>query len=225
MNSCLFCQELILDEINFLDWSLSKTQSAKYICDFCLSKFELIGDLFCSECGRRQKNSKICSDCSLWMQKNDSIHLNHRAIFIYNQMAKDFFNKFKFIGDYRLKNSFDDLIEKHLPIADTYISIPISQATLSTRGFNQVNAIFSVIPVEKKLLMANNKSIQSHNSRRERLQVTNPFYLNPEGPDVIKGKNVVIIDDIYTTGATIRNAAEVLATLLPKSIKSFSLIR
>lgn len=225
MNSCLFCQELILDEINFLDWILSKTQAQKYICNFCLSKFELIGDSFCLECGRRQKDQEICSDCLLWMQKDNFINLNHRAIFSYNQIAKDFFNKFKFMGDYRLKNSFNSVIKEYLPSADVYISIPVSKETINTRGFNQVNAMFSEILIEKNILRVNDKPIQSHNNRAERLHLVNPFYLNQDLQATIEGKDVILIDDIYTTGATIRNAAQVVASLGPKSVKSFSLIR
>ena len=225
MDNCLLCQEQFFVQPDFINWLLAENDFKKSICDICLLKFERIGDVICPECGRKQVNNNLCKDCRLWMQKDGAIRLQHRAIFTYNQAAKKFFHQFKFVGDYRLKNSFNFQIDQLVPKADIYISIPIDERTLNTRGFNQVNALFGQLPIEKNYLLAKEKSVQSHNNRKQRLKLVNPFYLNQYSKTTIRDKQVILIDDIYTTGATIRNAATLIASQHPKSIRSFSLIR
>ncbi|WP_234898348.1 ComF family protein [Bacillus altitudinis] len=67
------------------------------------------------------------------------------------------------------------------------------------------------------------QSKQSKKRKNERLHQQNLFQLRQSNPIVLK--DVVLIDDIYTTGATVYHAAKILKGAGAKSVSSFTLIR
>src|SRR5699024_5857763 len=88
--------------------------------------------------------------------------------------------------------------------SDLIISpIPLSNQRLAERGFNQSLQLAEMLnrPVSH-LFQRKGTEKQSKKTRVERLQMDNPFRL-------IKKINqpVLLIDDIYTTGTTLRHAA------------------
>jgi ComF family protein len=107
---------------------------------------------------------------------------------------------------------------------DYLIPLPIHSKKLRQRGYNQSEKIadgisnISSIPVLNNVLIKNrNTTSQTHLHRHERVSnVQNTFsILNPE---LIKNKNVLIVDDVITTGATVEVAALKLESSLVKSI-------
>ncbi|WP_249937878.1 ComF family protein [Niallia circulans] len=60
-------------------------------------------------------------------------------------------------------------------------------------------------------------------TRKQRLQIENIFKI--EQKEAVIAQDIVLVDDIYTTGATLRNAAKVLKEAGAKSITSFTIAR
>nr|WP_302622239.1 phosphoribosyltransferase family protein [Bacillus velezensis] len=78
------------------------------------------------------------------------------------------------------------------------------------------------MPVIFPLIRLNNEK-QSKKSKTERLSAEKKF---SAAENSAEGMNVILIDDIYTTGATLHQAAEVLLTAgKASSVSSFTLIR
>ena len=63
----------------------------------------MIGEEHCPNCYKKGVSSS-CQDCQLWCK--EGIEVSHEAIFSYNQAMKDFFNRYKFDGDYILRKVF-----------------------------------------------------------------------------------------------------------------------
>ena len=107
----------------------------------------------------------------------------------------------------------------------TIVPIPLSDERKEKRGFNQVTAILESAGIPyQDLLRKKDTKAQSQKNKKERLKVEQVFErIEPENQSW--PENIVIVDDIYTTGATIERAKEMLIVNGVKEIRSFSLAR
>jgi ComF family protein len=104
----------------------------------------------------------------------------------------------------------------NLSIFDTIISVPIHQKKIKTRGYNQSDIIAAGIseatgiPFDQALVKRNvqTQSQTKMNKVGRWKNVENIYSISDLGK--VKGKNIVIVDDIITTGATITLLAELL---------------
>jgi ComF family protein len=103
-------------------------------------------------------------------------------------------------------------VEPALDHADFLIPMPLSPARLRERGFNQTLLLARALEPGKVrtdlLLRIQDTPAQSALPRKERLQnVKNAYALNPLQAHHIQGKRVVLLDDVMTSGASLRAAA------------------
>lgn len=105
------------------------------------------------------------------------------------------------------------------------IPIPLHKNRLKARGFNQSELIAQKLGLKTNLEIKNNAlykiketptqvSIKNRQARLKNLQ--GAFEI--KNPDLIKNKNILLIDDISTTGATIKECKKVLRTAGAKKI-------
>lgn len=99
--------------------------------------------------------------------------------------------------------------------ADVLIPIPLSQQRLAERGFNQAvqlaHHLSRTQTQSQTLLRMKHTSAQSSLKRSERLtNLTGAFAVAPLLVAQLRGKNILLIDDVVTTGATLNFAARVL---------------
>ena len=109
---------------------------------------------------------------------------------------------------------------------DLLIPIPILPSKINSRGYNQSQVIAIGMqqvwnrPIMQDVLIKKNWSnSQTKKDRKARLQqVPDLFILNH--PNRIEGKNILLVDDVLTTGATLEAA---IATLMAGSPASISI--
>ncbi len=116
---------------------------------------------------------------------------------------------------------------------DCIIPVPLSGKRYRERGYNQVVEIISAAQKinpsisfnEKLLVRTKHTRPQTELTRDERLtNVTTAFSLRTQHiPADIRNLNIVLLDDVVTTGSTIKAARAVLAPLHPKSITCVAL--
>lgn len=99
--------------------------------------------------------------------------------------------------------------------ADVLIPIPLSQQRLAERGFNQAVQLAHHLSHTKTqsqtLLRMKHTSAQSSLKRSERLtNLAGAFAVAPLLVAQLRGKNILLIDDVVTTGATLNFAARVM---------------
>lgn len=155
-------------------------------------------------------------------------YTQHQALFEYNDGFQEWIQRYKILGDLQCKAAIAPEINLFLKKAKTdfIIPIPLSLPRMQQRGFNQVEEILKLMDLPFACFLIRNEHFkpQAEKSRRERLAMAQPFCCRSETKK-IHGKNVLLVDDIYTTGRTIFYAAECLQNYQPKSIRTFSFAR
>ena len=99
--------------------------------------------------------------------------------------------------------------------AHVLIPIPLSLKRLSERGFNQSLVLSQQLSLQKtqpsSLLRMRNTLAQSTLPRNERLtNLKGAFAVAPLMAAHLRGKRILLIDDVMTSGATLNAAAQVL---------------
>ncbi|GAF14042.1 competence protein F homolog, phosphoribosyltransferase domain [Bacillus sp. JCM 19046] len=232
MNHCLICQKSYWHETTIRSLF---TQSKNNICSACKNKFELAEG--CNRCSKKIRISReeqtTCTDCMRWkyLSHGDPLILN-RSIYRYNSFMKNVLAQFKYRGDVALGAIFQSEIESI--ISTTFKGyevtiIPLSKRGLENRGFNQVEQLIPSLGWHSCIerMISNDDKKQSKKTRAERINwfQNNPFYIKKQEIPLIKGKNYLIIDDIYTTGVTVRLAAICLLNAGAQSVTSLTLAR
>ncbi|MEB2356491.1 ComF family protein [Bacillus pumilus] len=201
------------------------------LCIACKHRLEKIQRPICPACGRAQSNDQLCQDCSRWKERLDSttVLVKNRSVYAYNDLMKDVLSRFKFRGDTALAELFKQdvqaVFKRSFSIKEpVLIPIPLSKERLNERGFNQSVILATLIgqPLLQPLVKIH-QSKQSKKKKNERLDQKGMFQINQT--DAIVQRDVILIDDIYTTGATIYDAARILKEAGAKSVSSFTLIR
>ena len=223
---CLYC-----GSVSPSSFSWNALFEKNILCEKCRMSLQLLVEPRCKKCCRMLSNQtidSICYDCIRW--ENDANWqgvLDHNiSLYHYNEHLKEIIARYKYRGDYALASIFASDIKKAAVEsgANIYIPIPLSEARLYERGFNQSEALLTMakLPIAKVLTRKHSEK-QSKKSRKERLEQSDVFGV--QKIDTIQGEKVLLIDDIYTTGSTIRHAAKVLKNAGAKQIISLTIAR
>lgn len=230
---CLLCHVEI--EPLFSWRTLFGEEKTPKICEKCNENFTPIAGETCEVCGRTLASLKaefrtgnVCLDCKRWEEDEQwagSLDQN-RSMYSYTDFIKEVIAKFKFRGDYVLAEIFAEDLQKALQAFqyDYIAPIPLSDERLCERGFNQAEAIIEAAGFEPiHLLTRVHTEKQSKKSRAERIHIEQVFKVVEEID--ISSKTILLIDDIYTTGSTLRHAAKVLKETGAAKVYSFTLAR
>jgi len=211
-NCCLVCKNRI-----------NSNQEQDFVCVSCQGKIEMNLPPFCAYCGRRLDKfslaKNICSGCLKTRFHFDRAFSPCK----YSGPIKKLVHEFKYTGrDYlgkslgKIMNNF--IREYNLPIGymDFIIPVPLHTSRLRQREFNQAQILSEQVAGEfdKKVLagvLIRNKATKTQtelNPEERRLNVKESFCVTK--PELVKNMNLLLIDDVLTTGATSSEAARSL---------------
>lgn len=204
-------------------------------CSFCLPQLELIDPKErCPYCFTHEFNremDKCCLDCLKAKRSTDKI----AAVFDYEGPAATLIKQMKYGGQaYLAKGGGAYLAAQFLkvgwPLPDAVVPMPIALLRKWERGYNQslllAESFASIlnVPVKDVLIRKSGHFSQAGLSFEQRLQLTSDAFDLRKGANAY-GQNVLIIDDVMTTGTSIECCAEVLQSLFPKAIYGLTLCR
>lgn len=224
--NCLWCDQEITLEIS---WdNIIVLSKPNQLCEKCLEELEILHGERCQACSRMTKQ-EVCSDCERWSTADQQDPLESNiSVYAYNEQMQAIVAKWKYRGDYILAEAFKNIFIESFIKNFTgklknvmIVPIPLSQERLIERGFNQAKVLADFLPVESMNFITRiHSEKQSKKTRNERISTENPFRINKK-----VNKTVILVDDIYTTGTTLRHAASLLRTHGCPKVYAYTLIR
>jgi ComF family protein len=192
------------------------------ICSDCFSKIRWIEPPFCSICGTpfasKAADSHACGPCA----KKRKYFTMARALGYYEGSLQEAIHRWKYEGKTTLNPLFGEWMAVGLnrhwnpDSLDLVIPVPLHRGRLRQRGFNQALLLAtelsrrSGIPYRKRVLQKKNPTLpQVSLSGVEREKgVRGSFHLVRR--EEVEGRSVLLVDDVYTTGATVNECSKIL---------------
>lgn len=202
-----------------------KDKNKYNMCPKCLENLPYNNEKICEKCGTKiTSDSKICDNCFKDVPKYQIA----RAPFIYTGKIRNFVNSIKFANaKYLFKPLSNFMVETYKKYdfnCDIIVPVPLSKKNLKERHYNQAEEFAKLISQKLEIPVYLNAvekiketEKQSKLSYTERLKnVKNAFKIIDKKS--LKGKNVLLVDDVITTGATINEVCKEILKAKPKDI-------
>lgn len=185
----------------------------------------------CIICGARLAEAEICGQCLL----EERIFERGVFGFYFSDTVREAIHAFKFRGKKQIGRKLVRMVADRIvdlcSEADVIVPVPVTDRKLGERGYNQsyilaleASAILKRPLLYDLLLKRRETKDQAQLNREERKKNVRGAFALKDGKR-IEGKTVLIVDDIYTTGYTAKEAGLTLLRANPKSLLLFSLAR
>lgn len=201
------------------------------LCQVCEDSIPWILRPRCLHCGRHVG----CPDCHRKGNPPTPLICSRSAV-VYNGEMRELLAQYKYRGNESLTRVLGTMLDSaYLRMvtemramdpgwsADLLVPVPVSGSRLSERGFNQAERMAAVmakrrsIPLVPLLVRTHHTAKQSFKSRAERLEDMKRAFAPDERQCLILKSlasasplRLLIVDDIYTTGSTLRACASTL---------------
>ncbi len=205
---CTDCLKDLPENLTFSDLFIKKRLPFQ-LCFSCRKKYLTITKNHCPHCFRQQKDRALCLDCQLWLKKSPQKSMNE-SLFQYNDEFSNWLERFKYQGALHLKYTFAKELRDALKSQKALlVPIPMDDEKLKIRGFNQTEELLLGAKLPYTLLLGKpvlEEKPQSQKNKKERMALPQVFYLKESA---LK-KEIILVDDVYTTGTTLQKATEIL---------------
>jgi competence protein ComFC len=177
-------------------------------CDSCQEEAEIVNPPICPICGEMKTHAGICSRC----RENPPCFTSLRSWAIFRGPVRQAIHRLKYKKDVALGELLSRPLIQYLQCQDweidLVIPVPLGVARLAERGYNQSDLIakpialfFGIEFMPKAIRRRRETRSQVDLSAEERkVNVAGAFHARQE---FVSGRNVLIIDDVTTTGSTL----------------------
>lgn len=191
------------------------------ICDECAGKLHWINGAVCEKCGKalpKNYRGRYCYDCMSGEHRFKKAY----SCFTYGLHEREMILDFKYNGRGYIGKKFGDMMYdrilcENLAI-DVIIPVPLYATREKQRGYNQSEVMAGRlgerlgIPMRADLLhrIQETSFLRSLNPAERAYTLEGAFSVETYGKNYLREKNILLIDDIYTTGATVDECSKML---------------
>ncbi|MFP4508972.1 MAG: ComF family protein [Spirochaetota bacterium] len=217
------------------DWFLNR------LCRSCGTPLVLCPDhtgLICRECRvvlqRSYLSGRLCECCGSPLlgglspcrhcREHPPAYTNHRSVFLYTSLPATLVVDFKGRGFRRLAAYFAETMLTVLPPCDLLVPVPFRPASVRQRPFDPVTLLvreLSRLSTVPSGFILNRRAGRSQKSLSREDRLTNldgAIRLNRHRNTCLRGLSLCLIDDVFTTGATVHQCARVLLQDEPAAV-------
>lgn len=236
-SSLKFLHTFILDALLPIH-CLGCGKEGSWICKACFTKIPARKDQQCPICERViTPDGRTCINCKTKSALDGMLCVTSYKISLVADAVHNF--KYNFVDGLHVplaKLLIKELHKSNLPIADILIPIPLHKRRLRWRGFNQSQLLAQYIsqkllsnleiPLASDIILRKRytkpqKEIQNKSERAANIK--DAFAISDS--EIIKDKTVFLIDDIATTGSTIKECAKILKDAGAKQVYAIVIAR
>ncbi len=221
-NSFTTSIKILLLEVLFPRFCFGCNKEGEYLCEDCMSVLEILTYQFCPVCGKRTLDGRTCGNC----RRKTALKGLYFAVPYGRPLVKKIINRCKYQTFAKeLTSPLAFLIISHFLSLDKKIvfsefkmaAIPLHQKRLKWRGFNQAEEIakklsfFFEVPVLNNALIRikyTTPQVKMENNLQRKENIKGAFVC--PYPEIIKNQKIFLVDDVFTTGATMEEAAKTL---------------
>lgn len=200
------------------------------ICEICRLAIDRIPAQHCRLCSRPMQMGGVCPSCINHPPDFDHIY----CFSVYTGLMRKAIQHLKYDRDLGMGRLLAKLIAPDMNglfhQIDLIIPMPLSAERMRMRGYNQAEAITKHLAsltgwmhTPKALRKIKDTESQVHLSVVERLANLDGAF--QAEPNLVRGKQVVLLDDVFTTGATMRQASKALITAGATSVVAVAIAR
>jgi ComF family protein len=198
------------------------TDGPHRFCMTCWQSLHFLGDPCCARCGfpfevERLAGEEECGACLA----DPPPFTRLRAAVAYGEIARKVALKLKYGRRPGVAETLARFMARHLaamPEDAVIVPVPLHRWRIWSRGYNQAALIASALgrlgghPVEQEILLRRKATpvLRGMGRKARAKAMQGAFAVTPDGKARIAGKTLILIDDVYTSGATSRACAAAL---------------
>jgi len=202
------------------------------LCNVCIDTFRPVEDeKACPLCGRLVGKPVLCGAC---IEEKRAFRRGYFGYYFEGRL-RDAVHAFKFNGRIDVGKHLVHLLKERMTAitenVDCIVPVPVTEKRLMERGFNQSFIIAEEIAkmtgkelCPTALVKTKQTRDQYALSRKERRSNVKAVF-SVKNSRRISGKKVLLVDDLFTTGYTAREAARLLIRSSAKEVAFFALAR
>ena len=201
--SCPLCQRPSLDH------------NTAPICTECWQGIRPHNGPRCQKCGKPFVSgiSTTCADCI----QSEPYFRNASSFGPHNGALKKAINLFKYHGIKRLAGPLSDImLRMNIPPVDTVVPVPLHKKRLRQREFNQSALLakntaktLDISLILDCLVKIRDTTPQVGMNSKSRLKNVKKAFIIKDS-SIIRNRNILLVDDVFTTGATVRECSRML---------------
>ena len=214
----------------FPRWCLGCRQEGAFLCPSCLTGLPHLLPPLCPRCGQPQALD-ICPFCREWRLSIDAIRSPYRFEGVVRQAVVLFkYHNLRALAP-TLAGLLKDYLDSHPLPFEAVLPVPLHPRKQRQRGYNQSGLLarelsrlvgMPVMDGAIKRLKATPPQARAQRREERRANVTNAFFCQERGPE---GRNLLLVDDVCTTGATLDACAQALKKAGAKAVFGLTLVR
>ncbi|HET9294902.1 MAG TPA: double zinc ribbon domain-containing protein [Gemmatimonadales bacterium] len=200
--ACLLCDEAI-----------PMSEGDALVCALCRSRWRPVPAPVCVRCGAPSPPEGPCRDCESWPPEFGCV----RSAVWLDESARRAVHLLKYDGWWRVADAMASPMRTLDPVAEkaTLIPVPLGPRRRVQRGYNQAEQLAEALGRVSGYPVAGDVLVRTRETATQTALTPEARSANVSGAFAARHEvagRVVVVDDVFTTGATIIAAATALLT-------------